>query len=111
MTECDCPSNMTECDCPFCSLIAAKLNVCDVMVMDMGGSNRIYGPLGRIEYGIGEHINTIITYCNINLKQKVGESLDLSMSGYTCNVEHVKRGLFKFCFHTESWPEDPSAMD
>jgi hypothetical protein len=101
---------MTECYCPFCPLIAANLNVCDVMVMDMGKENRIYGPDGRIPFEIGEHINDIILYCKKNQKQKVGESLDLSRPGYTCNVARLKRGLFKFCFHTVP-EENPLAMD
>jgi len=91
---------MVECDCPFCPLTEANVNVCDVMIMDMGEYNRIYGPKGAVPYELGVHINSVILYCKNNLKQKVGTSLNLSQPGHTCNVERINKGLFKFCFHT-----------
>jgi hypothetical protein len=81
------------------------------MVMDMGDCNRILGPQGPMPYEIGKLINMIVLMCKKTYKQRVGTSLDFSRPGYTCNVQRINKGLFKFCFHTESKSEDAHAMD
>ena len=97
-----------ECGCPFCPLIKANVQTCDVLVVLKSHEHSqvlcddSLGPLA-------EHFHTLMRYCRNNCKQKVGTSIDLSQTEYSCNVYRLKYDTFKICFHTLNAPEDPIA--
>ena len=92
-----------QCKCPFCPLMNANVQVCDVLIKIVTEDAK------RMNWGIRcdeelkcfkNEFYTLALYARNNCKLKVGNSIDLSRPGLSCNVNHLEKNIYKICFHT-----------
>lgn len=102
-----------ECDCPYCPLIKDNVQVCDVYIkMFDDGEHLGHAIKCRSELKkFSEDFFTLALYARNNCKLKLGDSIDISRKGCSCNVHHFENDIFKVCFHTLHEATDPIPID
>ena len=93
-----------ECDCPICPLVAANIQVCDVVVKikDTGCVLECCDKDEEKIAGLHHHFMVLAATARNNFKLKKGESWDEERrSDCEFYVKCLRKNQYKVCFHTK----------
>lgn len=101
------------CDCPLCPLIDSNTQLCNVLVRYDGKDVKVTMPDTHpnikdiICVSIARLAVSLLKSGELQKKQKIGESCDVTQDTYEFNMKRVMKTVWKVCFHTLSKESDP----
>jgi hypothetical protein len=93
-----------ECDCPICPLVAANIQVCDIIIKFRPTDIRLHCSDDDAEKITGLHIHFVMLAgtARNNYKLKKGECWsEEERSDCEFHIECLRKNQFKVCFHAK----------
>jgi len=100
-------TNTTEVDivdCPFCPLVAANVNVCNLLVVfKKYHLPRVLAKGQEHLLALSEHFISLARHARFNMKIPIGQQYSIEHDQTDCEVyvERVLEGTYKICFHAK----------
>ena len=124
MSKCN-ASDHSLTKCPICPLVAANVNLCDVLLkwngkqIPQGAEFALSAKPGVLEAyntpivrgAIGQLISMTFAAFDLVKKQKIGEDADFEKPSHEFYFKRLTKRAWRFCFHTKTTDNEKKGED